>query len=46
LPIADDLRAEVEATLAAYLRHVTERDLASLRVLREMNQPYDTGSSV
>jgi DNA repair protein RecO (recombination protein O) len=46
LPIGDDLRSEVEAALGAYLRHVTERDLASLRVLREMRERYDAGSAV
>src|SRR5690348_14714454 len=38
LPIADDLRADVEAMLGAYLRHLIERDLSSLRVLRALHE--------
>jgi DNA repair protein RecO (recombination protein O) len=46
LPISDDLRAEIEATLAAYLRHLLERDLASLRVLRALHEPDAPRSAV
>ena len=34
--VADPLRAELEGLLGAYLRHVAERDLGSLRVWREL----------
>ena len=45
LRISDDLRAELEGLTTAYLRHVAERDLASLRVLRELREgAYDAGS--
>jgi DNA repair protein RecO (recombination protein O) len=36
LRIEPALRAELEGLLGAYLRHVAERDLGSLRVLREL----------
>jgi hypothetical protein len=32
------LAAEVEGALAAYIRHVAERDLASLRVWRSLQE--------
>lgn len=43
VPIALDqpLRDELEGLLGAYLRHIAERDLGSLRVLREL---HDAGS--
>jgi DNA repair protein RecO (recombination protein O) len=45
LRIGDDLRAELEGLVTAYLRHVAERDLGSLRVLRELREgTYDTGN--
>jgi DNA repair protein RecO (recombination protein O) len=45
LRIGDDLQAELEGLTTAYLRHVAERDLGSLRVLREMREgAYDAGS--
>jgi len=44
LRISDDLRAELEGLTSAYLRHVAERDLGSLRVLRELREgAYDAG---
>jgi hypothetical protein len=36
LRLDDALAAEIEGTLAAYIRHLTERDLASLRVWHAM----------
>jgi DNA repair protein RecO (recombination protein O) len=36
LEIDGSLRAEIEGALGAYLRHVAERDLGSLRVWREL----------
>jgi DNA repair protein RecO (recombination protein O) len=43
LRIDPPLRAELEGLLGAYLRHVAERDLGSLRILRELQDvPYDT----
>jgi DNA repair protein RecO (recombination protein O) len=38
LGVGEPLRAELEGVLTAYLRHVAERDLGSLRVLREMRE--------
>jgi DNA repair protein RecO (recombination protein O) len=44
LRMSDDLRAELEGLTTAYLRHVAERDLGSLRVLRELRDgAYDAG---
>jgi DNA repair protein RecO (recombination protein O) len=45
LGIEAPLRDEVEGLLGGYLRHIAERDLGSLRVLREMldGAPYDAG---
>lgn len=45
LRIGSPLRDEVEGLLGGYLRHIAERDLGSLRVLREMidGAPYDAG---
>jgi DNA repair protein RecO (recombination protein O) len=36
IEIATPLREELEGVLGAYLRHMAERDLASLRVWREL----------
>jgi hypothetical protein len=38
------LRDELEGLLGGYLRHIAERDLGSLRVLRELHDgaPYDS----
>ena len=43
LQIDSPLRDELEGVLGGYLRHIAERDLGSLRVLREMidGAPYD-----
>jgi DNA repair protein RecO (recombination protein O) len=42
--IGEALRAELEGFITAYLRHVAERDLGSLRVLRELRDGgYDAG---
>ena len=38
LKIDESLAAEVEGALAAYIRHVAERDLSSLRVWRSMQE--------
>ena len=38
LRVADPLRAELEGLLGAYIRQMAERDLGSLRVLRELNE--------
>jgi DNA repair protein RecO (recombination protein O) len=43
LRVDEALAAEIEAALAAYLRHVTERDLASLRVWHALREPAPTG---
>ncbi|MEA2582060.1 MAG: repair protein RecO [Thermomicrobiales bacterium] len=43
LRLDEDLAAEIEGTLAAYIRHVTERDLSSLRVWRALQ---DTAPAV
>ncbi|MGH2616925.1 MAG: DNA repair protein RecO [Thermomicrobiales bacterium] len=45
LRIEQPLRDELEGLLGAYLRHFAERDLGSLRVLRELHDgsPYDGG---
>jgi DNA repair protein RecO (recombination protein O) len=44
LRVGEPLRAELEGVLGAYLRHVAERDLGSLRVLREMREgAFDAG---
>ena len=45
LRVDGPLRDEVEGLLGGYLRHIAERDLGSLRVLREMldGAPYDAG---
>jgi DNA repair protein RecO (recombination protein O) len=37
LALAPSLRDELEGLLHSYLRHIAERDLGSLRVLREMH---------
>lgn len=45
LRVAEPLRAELEGVLTAYLRHIAERDLGSLRVLREMRESaFDAGN--
>lgn len=48
LRLGDDLRAEIEGALGAYLRHLVERDLHSLRVWRALRSkelpPVGTGS--
>ncbi len=41
ITIDHPLREELEGVLGAYLRHIAERDLGSLRVLREL---HDAGS--
>ncbi|HKG24190.1 MAG TPA: DNA repair protein RecO [Thermomicrobiales bacterium] len=38
LRIDESLEAEIEGALAAYIRHVAERDLSSLRVWRSMQE--------
>jgi DNA repair protein RecO (recombination protein O) len=38
LRIEQPLREELEGLLGAYLRHIAERDLGSLRVLRELHE--------
>jgi DNA repair protein RecO (recombination protein O) len=38
LRVGDETRRELEAVLGAYLRHLTERDLASLQVTREIRR--------
>ncbi|MFN8592997.1 MAG: DNA repair protein RecO [Thermomicrobiales bacterium] len=44
LQVDDPLRAELEGALAAYIRQVAERELGSLRVLREMREGvFDAG---
>ncbi len=43
LSLDDDLRSEIEATMADYLRHLAERELSSLRVSRAILQ--DAGGS-
>ena len=45
LPRDDGLRAEVEAALAGYLRHLTERDLSSLRVWRALREVAGTADA-
>lgn len=45
LRVSEPLRAELEGLTIAYLRHVAERDLGSLRVLRELlDRAYDAGA--
>jgi DNA repair protein RecO (recombination protein O) len=45
LRVAEPLREELEGVLSAYLRHFAERDLGSLRVLREMRDgAFDAGA--
>ena len=42
--ISEPLQAELEGLTTAYVRHVAERDLGSLRVLRELRAgAYDSG---
>lgn len=38
LRVDDPLRAELESLLSAYVRQIAERDLGSLRVLRELHE--------
>ena len=42
LPLDAGLRAELEGTMAAYLRHLAERELASLRVWHALRDTADT----
>lgn len=42
LAVVPGLRVELEALLSDYLRHIAERDLGSLRVLRELGGGYET----
>jgi DNA repair protein RecO (recombination protein O) len=44
LRVDEGLRAELEAVVADYLRHLTERDLSSLRVWRALRAPDDADS--
>jgi DNA repair protein RecO (recombination protein O) len=44
LRLDDSLATEVEGTLTAYLRHIAERDLSSLRVWRELREPASATS--
>ena len=43
LPLSPELRDELEGSLANYLRHFTERDLASLRIWRTIR---DAGTDI
>ncbi len=42
--IDQGLRSEIEGILADYLRHLTERELASMKVLRAIQQPSPSPS--
>jgi DNA repair protein RecO (recombination protein O) len=45
LRLDESLAAEIEGALAAYIRHVAERDLSSLRVWRALQEPAPTHPS-
>jgi DNA repair protein RecO (recombination protein O) len=44
LRLDDSLAAEIEGAFAAYIRHVAERDLSSLRVWRALQEPVPATS--
>jgi DNA repair protein RecO (recombination protein O) len=43
LRLDDSLMAEIEGAIAAYVRHITERDLSSLRVWHALRDAVPTG---
>lgn len=44
LPVSEQLRSELESALGDYVRHFTERDLASLRIWRTLRDAGPVGS--